>query len=621
MSRKQEERAQLIRRSLRTVEQLDGVLVLDDGGLWLLTSTASSPADPRKLAGVLTGIFLPSRQGLAWLLGSRDIVRVDVENVSRWHKAVTGLDSRRDIRRLLREGIPALRKLTLEDIRERISAAKTRLERLTGTFESSEAAERCRGAGRGEMQDVHTLVGALPARLHALADWHPDPLQSLLKAGSGADRALLALASTTSEGSVANLAAVLLGMRHESTARDQAGKSGPPESLPQALRPAYRAGRSGPWFGPVLVSLALDAGISLDDLPGRVPESVARRLRVVAERVAILFGPDATLEVLRAMTLRWQESEASTARSRKAISRLKRLVRAAETMSPITLRSALEERVVARVRTLPRLRSTQAQVLTQLFEEWIDVAAVEPRGVGSGRLCQIASGSLALGPTAAVTAMAKAWLEAPPKYDEKLEAIERAQLALSLTHPGMALAAPLWSSTGRIERLRFLAARLDRPKLRALWPKLVSLSEEDLGYLPIGFLQSAPAYLVIRAVDLGVAEQAEDLDISVLERYLQTVAILQTMQLQSLARERWYLELFERGGAPAAALTLAILTRFGKREGIDQRLASLHALGRGFRSHGRCLRVRWRIGTRQRSRRPLLSWPGWPRPSKYQRKL
>jgi hypothetical protein len=128
MSRKQEERAQLIRRSLRTVEQLNGVPVLDDGGLWQLTGTASSPADPVELARVLTRAGLPSRQGLARLLGARQVVRVDVENVRRWHKAVTGLERRRDIRRLLREGMPALRRLTLEDIRQRISAAQVRLQ-------------------------------------------------------------------------------------------------------------------------------------------------------------------------------------------------------------------------------------------------------------------------------------------------------------------------------------------------------------------------------------------------------------------------------------------------------------------------------------------------------------
>jgi hypothetical protein len=586
MSRKREERAQLIRRNLRTVEQLGGVPVLDDAGLWLLTGIASSPADPVGLARALTRAGLPSRQELAQLLEARQVVHVDVENVSRWHKAVTGLESRRDIRRLLLEGLPALRQLTLEDIRGRISAAHVRLERLTSTFESVESAAKCLRAGRSESPDVETLVGALPARLHALADWHPDPLQLILDAGRSADRALLEFASTASEGSVAYLAAVLLGMRHESTAGDHGRKGGPPESLPPALRPAYRAGRSGPWFGPVLAALALDAGTSLDELPNRVPESVARRLRVVAGRVAILYGPDATLEILRSLTMRWQESETSTRRARKAISRLKRLVRAAESMSPITLRSALEERVVSAIRTLPRLRNTQAQVLTQLFKEWIDVAALEPRNIGSQRLRQTAYRSLAVGPTAAVTAMEKAWLEAPAKTDESLEGIERAQLALSLTHPGMALAAPLWSSTERIERLRLLAARLAGPKLRALWPQLVSLGEEDLYRLPIGFLQSTPAHLASGAIDLGVAEQAAELERSVVERYLRTVSALQAMQLQSLSRQRWFVELFERGGAPAAALTLALLTSFGKREGTDQRLASLHALGKGFKSHG-----------------------------------
>jgi len=590
MNRKQEERAQLIRRSLRTVEQLDGVPVLDDAGLWLLTGTASSPANPVELARVLTRDRLPSRQELAGLLGAPQVVRVDVENVRRWHKAVTGLESRRDIRRLHREGVPALRQLTLEDIRRRISRARVRLERLTSTFESAQSAAKCCGLKASESLDVETLVAALPARLHALANWDPDPLELLLDAGAGADRALLALASTASAGSITNLAAVLLGMRHESTARDQGRKGGSPESLPAALQAAYQAGRSGPRFGAAMSALAIDGGVPLVELPGGVPESAARRLGMVAERVTVLYGLAAALEVLRALTVRWQESEASARRSRRAISRLKRLARAAETMAPVTLRSALEERVVHTIRTLPRLRSTRAQVVSRLFKEWIEVAALEPRGISSQQLRQVAYRALDQGPTAALEATAKAWLAAPAKTDESLEAIERAQLALSLTHPGMALAAPAWSSAARIGALRFVAARLDAPKLQALWPQIVALGEDDLYRLPIEFVQSAPAELASRAMDLGVAEQAEELESSVVKRYLRTVAALQEMRLHGLARQSWFLDLFKRGGAPAAALTLALVSRIGRRDSLDGRLASLHALSQGFKSHGPLLR-------------------------------
>jgi hypothetical protein len=475
MSGKQEERAQLIRRNLRTVEQLDGVPVLDDGGLWLLTSTEPSPADPVALARILTGARLPSRQDLARLLGAREVVSIDLENVRRWHRAMTGLERRRDIRRLLREGVPALRQLTLEEIEARISAAPVRLERITSTFESAESAAKCHGSKLSESLDVETLVGALPARLHALADWRHDPLELLLDAGSGADRALLGLATTAADSSVANLAAALLGLRHRSTVRGQTGVKKPPEALPRALHPAYRAGRAGPRLSPALVALARDGDTPLGELPGRLPESATRRLGTMAERVTVLYGLNAALEVLRALTVRWQD------------------------------------------------RSMQ---------------------------------------------------------------IERAQLALSLTHPGMNLAAPAGSSAARIEALRFVAARLDGPKLRALWPQIVALGEEDLDRLPIGFLQSAPAHLASRAVELGVAEQAAELKRSALDRYLSTVSALQKMQLRSLARQHWFVDLFQRGGAPAAALTLALVSSIGRREGIDQRLASLHAVARGFKSHG-----------------------------------
>ncbi len=54
MTRKQEERAKFIRRSLKLVEQLEGIPLLDDGGLWLLSGTASAPTDPIALSVVLT---------------------------------------------------------------------------------------------------------------------------------------------------------------------------------------------------------------------------------------------------------------------------------------------------------------------------------------------------------------------------------------------------------------------------------------------------------------------------------------------------------------------------------------------------------------------------------------
>jgi hypothetical protein len=131
-----------------------------------------------------------------------------------------------------------------------------------------------------------------------------------------------------------------------------------------------------------------------------------------------------------------------------------------------------------------------------------------------------------------------------------------------------------------------VAARLDGPTLQALWPQIVALGEEDLYRLPIEFLQSAPTEPASTALDLGVAEQAAELESSVVKRYLRTVAALQEMQLQSLARHGWFVDLFKRGGAPAAALTLALVTSIGRRDSLDQRLASLHALGRGFKSHG-----------------------------------
>jgi hypothetical protein len=504
MSGKKEERAQLIRRGLRTVDELDGVPLLDRDGVCLLTSTASAPRDAVLLARALTESKLPSRQDLARLLGARRVVRVDVANVRRWHKAVTGLESRRDIRRLLREGVPALRKLTLEDVKARIARSHVRLERITSTFESAEPAAKCHGSKLSESLDVETLVAALPARLHALADWHHDPLELLLDAGSDADRALHGLATTTADSSVASLAATLLGLRHRVTVRGQGGVKGAPEALSPALHPAYRAGRSGPRLSPALVALAVDGGTSLDRLPGRLPEAVAGRLGRLAERVAVLYGLDAALEILRALTLRWQESEPPATRSKRSTASARR-ARAAGTTSSISLRSMQ---------------------------------------------------------------------------------IERAQLALSLTHPGLDLAAPAGSSAARIERLCHLAAWLDAPRLQELWPRFVALNDEDLDYLPIGFLQSAPAHLAGRALELGVADQAADLKRSVLERYLTTVAALREMQLQNLARQHWFLDLFQRGGAPATALTLALVSSIGRRDTLDGRLASLHALSRGFKSHG-----------------------------------
>jgi hypothetical protein len=242
------------------------------------------------------------------------------------------------------------------------------------------------------------------------------------------------------------------------------------------------------------------------------------------------------------------------------------------------------------VRTLPRLRNTQARVLTQLFTEWIQAVAVEPRRLGTRRLGQVAYHALPQGMTAAVTAMEKAWLAAPRQTDEASEEAERAQLALSLTHPGADLAAPAWSSAARIEQLRIVAGQLDGSKVLVLWPQIVSLGEEDLEELPIEFLHSTPADLASTALSLGVVVMAAELSGSGLERYLRTVSALRKMQLESLGWQSWFVDLFKHGGAPAAALTLALVTSVGKRENLDQRLASLHALARGLKSHGPLLR-------------------------------
>jgi len=213
-------------------------------------------------------------------------------------------------------------------------------------------------------------------------------------------------------------------------------------------------------------------------------------------------------------------------------------------------------------------------------------AAVEPRRLGTRRLGRIAFQALSQGPTAALAAMQRAWLAGPRRTEKAVERIERAQLALSLTHPAVDLAAPVWASPARIDGLRLVAGQLDASRLRVLWPQLGALDAEDLEALPLGFLQSARADLASTALRLGVVEVAAELDGSVLERYLRTVATLPRMQLQSLARQTWFVDLFKRGGAPAAALTLALLTSIGRRPQLDERVASLHALARGFRNHG-----------------------------------
>ncbi len=192
-----------------------------------------------------------------------------------------------------------------------------------------------------------------------------------------------------------------------------------PEGLPPTLRPAYRAGRSGSPFSPAFAALALDGATQLAELPGGVPEPVARRLARIAERVTVLYGVNATVEVVGPLTSRWLACETSPTRFRKGISRLKRIVRAAETRSPVALNSALEARVVDAVKTLPRLRNTQARVLTQLFKEWVETVNVEPRRLGTRRLTQVAYGSLPLGLTAAVAAMEKAWLAAPRRRSSR----------------------------------------------------------------------------------------------------------------------------------------------------------------------------------------------------------
>lgn len=177
-SRKRERHWASVSRMLLDVRALDGVPLVDDGRLWLLSRIDECPADPRALASALLAPGVAGRVELARLLGAEEIVEIDEPVLSRWSLSLGALEARRDISELVEEGSRSLRSLRGPDLKAMLRTARATLERLR-TLVSIPPRQAIEALGVSQ-PSPDALVGCLPLRLLALGSWPVDPI-ALLK--------------------------------------------------------------------------------------------------------------------------------------------------------------------------------------------------------------------------------------------------------------------------------------------------------------------------------------------------------------------------------------------------------------------------------------------------------
>src|SRR5262245_23673505 len=84
-------------RPLASVACMKGVPWVGPGGRWLLGRPAERSSQPQRLAGVLLAPELPDRARLAELLGARESVPLEPQQLARWSRHLAELEASRDL--------------------------------------------------------------------------------------------------------------------------------------------------------------------------------------------------------------------------------------------------------------------------------------------------------------------------------------------------------------------------------------------------------------------------------------------------------------------------------------------------------------------------------------------
>ena len=585
----------MLARCLRNVGRLDGIPLVEDGRLWLVSRRVGRPADPRALAELLLRPEGFGARELAASLGTGAPYAAHRESLAHRAMEVRTLESARDLERLRREGRRPLRPFHGEDLAARVAAARQHLDRLSVLLRALEAAVACQGPG--EEPPPRALAAALPLRLYGLGVWSADPARLLLDPRRRADSPLLEMASRHRGDAVGVLAALLLGQRHRRSPPVQQGRV--QARLPAPLEATFRAALGPLSLSPCLT--ALSRGRSTRPLEGW--ETLSRRekepLMASTEPMAALYGPEDAQCVLADLSapgrLRGATLTAGLDHARAFVQQ----VEAWECGGAVP-----DDAVGVEARDLDRLpdrpASARGRGLARLFCAWMEGAPCLRPGLGPNALARVATGALAGGLGRAAAALSDRWearqqdAQAPSKEDL------RVRLAASLCLAG----------TGQE-----LPARVTRDWQEALVAATAGLPAERLAGLASGLLAqdtaaglkaaetltrgSLPRPLVHRALTAGVAQEAARFAGKgrALGRFLDFWEAARRGGLEPDLLRRLQVHMFflkDALGTPQIALTLMSRLRGGA--GRVEVVTSLEALGRALKAPDNVIAralVRW----------------------------
>jgi hypothetical protein len=582
---KKSRHARDIVRTLHSIGRMRGVPLFAEDNLWLLSKVPGQPRDPAALAGALFAEQFADRQALLRLLGAREVLPLHPGRLGGWSRDITELENRRDIPDLLREGVRPLRSYRGEDVAARIVRARQGLDRLRLLLPAAQAAGACRLDAGDEEPGPEILVRSLPLRLYALGSGPIDPVEWLQTRDVPAEPALLRLALETTDRGLANLAALLLGIRRR---RSPLGSRGWSEGgLPPHLGPAFQAGLSGSVFSPCLWALAVGQGLAetppLDGIP---PASLAALARV-AERVALLYGVPAALSTLDNLARPLGAGDRRTARLRQRLKRLEELVRAHEQGRRVTAANPDESELLDRLERASAGGQVSDRELIRLFLFWLTDFVDGRRPLGLRRLGRIAHGEGG-GLTAAVRALGRAWLQTVRHQEQQpfdtSAAAQQDRLALSLVQPQAELRIPEDADRDKLQRLAEIIAGVDIGRLREVWPVLVEADHSQPWKCWPRLVQSdMPAALLARAVKADLHHAADQFASQPQQfaRYLDCVgALQQTMAGRLDWTSDWFINLFRAGKAWAPAVVLVLLGQARAANTPREDPAALFALGR-----------------------------------------
>ena len=573
--RRADERAEELRRLLRRVAQLDGVVVARQQRLELLVASRLGSRAAVRVAGLLIEDRLPPTRDLAQELEVREVLTLDRSGLSRFGHALKKLEQDEDLEGLVRDGARALKRYQHRDLRTEIADRRRQLDLLWRLRAARSAAGPCLARRTDRIPDLETLVATLPLRLHALADWSVDPLHHLRNHPT-ADGILIRELARESDPLLTTLLVVLLGQRADRW-------SSPPE-LPPGLFPAYASARKAPRASSDLLARCLhaqedpDQAFPFDDFGDETSSHHQR-----AERLARLAGWTAGASYLRQAV---RSVPQPTPGGRQYEFHLRRFQSLANGSPPLP-GNETETRLVQAFSGLPIFPIRRGREMVQLFLDWMAKIASH-RAVAAARLHRLAATHRRRSPGHLAELLCEAWREADREENHSPalpQSVQRHCLAMALIHPGLPFHLEKIPDPPQLELLTRILAHQSLVRAQALASQLSEIAYRGLLNDEIEDLVDSdlPPALVRRALALPQPRLAlHFLDRpTLLESYLDCVERLAGWDAPpDWLGDTWFIQLFELGPWWSSALVLALVQR--ERPRSPEAAASLLALGQGL---------------------------------------